>query len=422
MSYPMKVPVRRGSRIARGYQPVLRPKPPDVLRRAVRLRPPSLPSYSSAARIIPLPNFLPYIAVQAGVAGIGGMTAAHLLRTYLPKPRHWQLTPWQASIPAGWVHPSNYSLDWTWSCRSGGNNYFSKIHSAAPGSCGANNVTVTIAAWNSNVGLVNANSYIVNRANVPHPNFGASFVRVNWAQPWVRDSGPQNQEPEWQDAQPAERAKVTPPIYAPKVWQDPFSRPINRPVIEPVPRPGRIVPNPWRDPWEQPSTGPKPVSIQHGTRLFPPKNKAWRFTASETKSTVSMAPPPKKPPKKTRERKFKGIPGFVRHVLTAWNGVTEFGDVVGAMYKALPESVRKSEKARNIRDQSIAVWQHFDKIDMEDALVGIIYNEIENKLIGKSLGTNRLATQAQLRQIGYYYDANDALKTDWEDEYEPWHE
>lgn len=94
--------------------------------------------------------------------------------------------------------------------------------------------------------------------------------------------------------------------------------------------------------------------------------------------------------------------------LLVFGAVTEFGDFVGAIHDALPKEARRSRTWRDkdgkwhrarIDSQLRDIYANLDKVDWYEALVNLVANEVEDRLIGK---VNRQANKLT-RQLGDRY-------------------
>lgn len=94
-------------------------------------------------------------------------------------------------------------------------------------------------------------------------------------------------------------------------------------------------------------------------------------------------PPPRgsKPDKKAATRSL----GALRLLQAGFHGLTEFGDLVGALFAALP---KKDQKGVNgLQAQIRAVLGHWDHIDVIDALVEVVANQIGDEIVGRTFGS-----------------------------------
>ena len=220
--------------------------------------------------------------------------------------------------------------------------------------------------------------------------FGFGFCTGGWpSQYWTKPSFL---------TQPATNP-VRPYFIAPNLTPNPEPRldPMSNPVQQPQPRANpklrplpRVRPNPWRSPVEQPQRGPSPV---------PPVGTGVRVVARPGGVTHEAVPPVRRPPKDgDREKKLKtNIPdGVVRKII---DNVTEWKDLVDAIYGGLPAKLRGSlywqGLASNPEERAYSIWLYWDQIDWTIALRNIVENEIEDAIVG---GIGKLARKTnQLR-------------------------
>lgn len=86
----------------------------------------------------------------------------------------------------------------------------------------------------------------------------------------------------------------------------------------------------------------------------------------------------------TRERK-----GRIKQGLALGLGfASEARDIVEAIYKALPKRLRKARNSDTYNQLAI-LWRHADDIKLSDALVNLIANEIEDRMVGRALGRTK---------------------------------
>jgi len=195
---------------------------------------------------------------------------------------------------------------------------------------------------------------------------------------------------------------------------EPGDMPINGPEPLPMPMPWAAIPqqrpNPYRSPSEQTQRGPFRVLIRPNPE---PEPITWPDLIREPTVEPEVGPnqPPTrqpqnrdrfepgqrprrgpnrqrdtKPGRKVKEKKSKVSKRFARIMLAAINGVTEFNDLVNALYKALPRSV--APRGTLLKDRWGIVYRNLDKLDLSLAVRAIIRNQIEDALYGRlgSLG------------------------------------
>lgn len=211
-------------------------------------------------------------------------------------------------------------------------------------------------------------------------------------------------------------------------WMDPMAPfdPMISPPGSPAPRP---IPTPWkaiphrRFP-ERPDTGEKtyddppnkkeviprkkyrrdendpeifiaPVPVARPVP-FPNAEHVMQFDSDVNKpKEFGRAHNPAKAPKNVKERKIiLGTQGTWAG--WAFNIVTETGDVIDAIYNALPSKI-KGRKPRTQPDKAIVIYLHFDKLDLEDMIVGLLVNQVID-LVGGAIGG--LTAQAN-RRLGH---------------------
>ena len=198
---------------------------------------------------------------------------------------------------------------------------------------------------------------------------------------------------------------------------DPPSLPIGQPQSTPQPMPRWLLPkrrpNPYMAPSEQTQWGPhrrtRISSRDEENPYFPWPDTLWNPRTDKPKKdkdkddpgldddpetrdppTVTQWTPDRnreyrrepnrrnKPPKrKVKERKI-AAPKFVMTIL---NGITEFSDLLRALYKALPQKYQR--KGILIRDQWKEVYKHWDEIDLEHAVRAVGRDQLEDMIFGR---------------------------------------
>lgn len=206
---------------------------------------------------------------------------------------------------------------------------------------------------------------------------------------------------------------------------DPLSLPIQKPMPAPKPIPVSflpgIKPNPNRVPSERRDYGlePKPNPWPEPTPLnpywpfpvlpfYPVNPEPWLpptepsvpsidFDTGFTNGKKLITPRPgrhyKRPPgRNERETKKTLNPSlFARLARMGISGATEGADFVGAVYEALPTNITRfkgrdgkwRDKDMGPINKAIRIFNNLDKLDVDQAVKNLIYNHLEDKLIGK---------------------------------------
>ena len=226
--------------------------------------------------------------------------------------------------------------------------------------------------------------------------FGFGFCTGGWpSQYWATPSSLAAAHPMQLPRRPYFIADNRTPNPDPRT--DPMSTPVNHPEPRPNPkqRPIRVprVPiNPWRNPVEQPQRGPVPVvSPGQGTRVV-----------TTPRGVVHEAVPPVRQPPKSGDKEVKlktNIPhGVIRRVIDT---VTEWKDLVDAIYGALPSQLRGQlywqGLASTPEERALSIYLYWEQINWTIALQNIVENEIEDAIVG---GIGKLARKTnQLRAL-----------------------
>lgn len=173
----------------------------------------------------------------------------------------------------------------------------------------------------------------------------------------------------------------------------PLSAPVGAPAVPPalVPIIAPLIPSPIRpDRGYDVDVEPRPISPPSHSRI-PADGKELERKPDGSTVTKPVTQHSLRPPRsgeRERKGKAKGVTAF-RVIGGAFGALTEVNDAIGALHKALPPKyrARSFHKGRPVkpswRKQWAAVYQNYDKIDLNTALVELIKNQIEDKIIGK---------------------------------------
>lgn len=101
-----------------------------------------------------------------------------------------------------------------------------------------------------------------------------------------------------------------------------------------------------------------------------------------------LAPPTPRPPRPgTKERKMVvAIAGVPQTLISAAGEIMDF---VGAVHEALPKEFQAKSVWRNGRwwwptpyDKAMAVYNHLDKLDLREAIINLLANQLEDRIFG----------------------------------------
>lgn len=192
------------------------------------------------------------------------------------------------------------------------------------------------------------------------------------------------------------------------------------PPVQPEPKPDPI---PWTDlPRLRPSTKEKPKPGQGGHIVHPALPPVFPGPAPNQPPPKSDPNFPGNPPHKpeppkpgTKEKKLR-VPPMLMAALKAGHQVTEWKDMIDAIWDGVPMSVRqqyvgrgRTRKGARIGEgksyftpdqKAEIIYRHINEIDWQIALTSLAKNQLEDKLMGwlnsksdarsnKSLGGNR---------------------------------
>lgn len=177
----------------------------------------------------------------------------------------------------------------------------------------------------------------------------------------------------------------TPRPIAPFVW--PGSPPVWGPGGSPaVPVTPRLPPGQKPLPGVGPGTGGRPVGA--GTAPNP------HFGAVAGSNPARPSGP--------RDRKMRGSTKALAILAEIAHTGTEAVDVVEALYDALPAQYRLKRSTQTQRARAVA--QHWDRVDVAKALNGILYNGIEDAIVGRSIArAKRFARRHGLNYSGFVF-------------------
>lgn len=165
---------------------------------------------------------------------------------------------------------------------------------------------------------------------------------------------------------------------------DPLETPIQSPVVDPVPIPYPLIPgrqpNPWRSPTEQ---------TQRGYDLAP-RASDYPLPGPNVRPGQAVKRPPGK---KEKESKLLLGPHPASVIGRAISAVSEFGDFIDSLHKALPRKYRSKRRGRYWEGQ--AVYRHLDKVDWAKAIKNLIENEAEDRFFGSIGRLNAKANRAR---------------------------
>lgn len=205
-------------------------------------------------------------------------------------------------------------------------------------------------------------------------------VLVSMARPGFPGCHPNRNVAQWQTTAnyPANRERLHPQAvpwvatprfpYAPYRWIDPLKFiPVGDPsIVDPLPPPYEYLPDremPW--PGERGNTAPEYVA--------PPR----------------VADSPRfRPGPKEKEKKVKWTgPAQIAHAILVSAGrihgkLADFRDIVGAFHSALPKELQlKGKDKRSVNKMLAQVFNHWDQLNGEKALLGVI-KEVAEDVVG----------------------------------------
>lgn len=191
------------------------------------------------------------------------------------------------------------------------------------------------------------------------------------------------------------KPKIRPDRYSPP-WADPFSWPQYA-------RPGRF---PWYGPMVDSFIDYElPNGRQPGTET---EIKVDTDAGTKTQPDVKVTPDvrTRQPPKlREREKKVRATSpqaaaalgkalARLKKAANAYEVGSEVKDFVECIYDALP---KKYQKHKSVPGMLKDIYDNFDEIDWADALENVLWNEVEDRAIGKLHGASKLSA----KQLGF---------------------
>lgn len=172
---------------------------------------------------------------------------------------------------------------------------------------------------------------------------------------------------------------------------DPNAPPNGKPVSEPIyVQPGVVVPG------DVPVIGNPNVNPGIDPSLVFPPNTGVVVNPSGQVSVQNQMHRNARPPRGTKERKIRvNMPIAIRLATKVAGFSTEALDFVDALYDALPDHAKPKRKRFkgadgkwhnakvSNKDKTEAVYKHFGRVDLDQAMHNLIVNQIEDMAYGK---------------------------------------
>jgi len=86
------------------------------------------------------------------------------------------------------------------------------------------------------------------------------------------------------------------------------------------------------------------------------------------------------PPRGTKEKKTAAQRAIARAAVIAF-AATEWDDLIEAIHDALPK--RYQSASNKPQDKALALWENLEHLDVPQAVVNVIYNQIEDAIVGR---------------------------------------
>lgn len=264
--------------------------------------------------------------------------------------------------------------------------------------------------WN---GVTSSHRTVAMGRTIP---FGATY-RCQLQEVYGRPNTGAFTKPTYQNASPA----IALPANAPTSW--PLS--VYPELAAPFAAPAFAAPRPWGKPNLRGLNSQASNDVVSNPAIRPDLGKPsevpndWSVSYEDgpvrvgAPETHTLAPPARSG-RTEREGKIKA-PKALALALHAIAPVTEMFDLIEALYDALPEEYRPRYKDTPYeklfttpQEKFAALYQHFDKVNLYDALQNIASNEIEDRIIGTfgQMGANASINQGLVQGGGF----NSALR------------
>lgn len=116
------------------------------------------------------------------------------------------------------------------------------------------------------------------------------------------------------------------------------------------------------------------------------------------KGRVTFAPPTHaNVPPRQRERERKINSGSLVAATAIYGALTESIDAVDSIYEAIPSSARR---ASGPIGKVEAIYANFDKIDWVEAIKNLLENQLEDRIVGRSIGATTKAYRRYNKSTG----------------------
>lgn len=199
-----------------------------------------------------------------------------------------------------------------------------------------------------------------------HPVYPWSY-KADFQSRWSRVSGTVPRDKMW-----------------PQEWYAPRKQPVPREYFLPRIDPFFVPPG-----YNQPAVGPAPRALSRSEWSTPREgNHSERGHQTRPRVAPEYAYEPTGPKTKERKTKVRRAGVFLLRqayrATEAVDAIEALHDGVGPMPSALPKEYRA--KSDRIQDKAQALYQHWDKIDVEQALLNLAANQFLDAIVGVPQG------------------------------------
>lgn len=129
-----------------------------------------------------------------------------------------------------------------------------------------------------------------------------------------------------------------------------------------------------------------PTPFPHEGQSDPRPANAWQLRTSGNSIGAPPGPPRHPVPQGGRERKVRALSGPAYQLIrSAIHNTSEALDYVDVFHDALPKHLQvKDGKAA---DKAAAVLEHFDELDLNAVMLGLVKNEVTDRITGRFIGS-----------------------------------
>lgn len=147
-------------------------------------------------------------------------------------------------------------------------------------------------------------------------------------------------------------------------------------------------PKPIEKPWPRPPIRPRPEPEVDPVHPPPPV---------VVTDTFHVRRPPERGERERKTLASGGIVSLLRYV----NAATEAADAIEALWEAIPKNLRG--KSKKVQDMTADLWKHWRSIDIRNAVINLIMNQIEDFAYGQIGKLSKTVKQELWNQMRLEY-------------------